>query len=69
MDTEADATAVEIEEGGGHPPQPQPSLPEFSPARPQGQPPAEAKVIDMVQYPDSGVFEADKGKEEEDGGA
>ena len=68
MDTKADATAVEIEEGGEQPPQPQPSLPEFSPARPQEQPPAEAKVIDMVQDPDSGVFEAD-GKEEEDGGA
>jgi len=68
MDTEADTTTVEIEGGGGQPPQPQPSLPEFSPAKPQGQPPADARVIDMVQDPSSGVFEADNGEEEGDGG-
>jgi hypothetical protein len=69
MDTEADTTTVRIEEGGeGQPPQQQPSLPEFSPAKPQGQPPADARVIDMVQDPDSGVFKADNGEEEEDGG-
>ena len=63
MDTGADTTAVEIEDGP--PPPEQPVLPEFSPARPgtggvdPASGPDKAVVIEMVQDPESGVFEAE----------
>jgi hypothetical protein len=74
MDTGADTTAVEIEEEPPLSSPPQPSLPEFIPARAEtvgGVDPASGPdrtvIIEMVQD-ESGVFKAESKEEIQHGG-